>query len=121
MNPDAIIECVPNFSEGTDAAKVSKIVASMQVEGVRLLDWSLDAAHNRSVVTIAGPPAAVMAAAVRSVGKAPELIDLTRQNGVPPRIAAPDVVPFIPVTRLSLPQYPLPPPHPPLLPCPPTS
>ncbi len=102
MNPDAIIECVPNFSEGTDAAKVSKIVASMQVEGVRLLDWSLDAAHNRSVVTIAGPPAAVMAAAVRSVGKAAELIDLTRQNGVHPRIGAADVVPFIPVSGISL-------------------
>jgi glutamate formiminotransferase len=102
MNSDAIIECVPNFSEGTDAAKVSKIVASMQVEGVRLLDWSLDAAHNRSVVTIAGPPAAVMAAAVRSVGKAAELINLTRQNGVHPRIGAADVVPFIPVSGISL-------------------
>src|SRR5882757_7900206 len=102
MNPDAIIECVPNFSEGTDASKVSKIVASMQVEGVHLLDWSLDAAHNRSVVTIAGPPAAVVAAAVRSVGKAAELIDLTRQNGVHPRIGAADVVPFIPVSGISL-------------------
>jgi len=102
MNPDAIIECVPNFSEGTDTAKVSKIVASMQGEGVRLLDWSLDAAHNRSVVTIAGPPAAVVAAAVRSVGKAAELIDLTRQNGVHPRIGAADVVPFIPVSGISL-------------------
>lgn len=102
MNSDAIIECVPNFSEGTNAAKVSKIVASMQVEGVRLLDWSLDAAHNRSVVTIAGTPSAVMAAAVRSVGKAAELIDLTRQNGVHPRIGAADVVPFIPVSGISL-------------------
>jgi glutamate formiminotransferase len=102
MNPDAIIECVPNFSEGTDASKVSKIVASMQVEGASLLDWSLDAAHNRSVITIAGPPAAVMAAAVRSVGKAAELIDLTRQNGVHPRIGAADVIPFIPVSGISL-------------------
>ncbi|MCU1320313.1 MAG: glutamate formiminotransferase [Edaphobacter sp.] len=102
MKPDAIIECVPNFSEGTDASKVSKIVASMRVEGASLLDWSLDAAHNRSVVTIAGPPAAVMAAAVRSVGKAAELIDLTQQNGVHPRIGAADVVPFIPVSGISL-------------------
>ena len=68
MTPDAIIECVPNFSEGTDATKVRKIVAEMQVEGVSLLDWSLDTAHNRSVVTIAGPPASVIAAAVKSVG-----------------------------------------------------
>ena len=59
MNPEAIIECVPNFSEGTDASKVTQIVASMQVEGVRLLDWSLDKAHNRSVVTIAGTPSGV--------------------------------------------------------------
>ncbi|MEO6911142.1 MAG: glutamate formimidoyltransferase [Edaphobacter sp.] len=102
MTPDAIIECVPNFSEGTDAAKVSKIVASMQIEGVSLLDWSLDTAHNRSVVTIAGPPAAVIAAAVKSVGKAAELIDLTKQKGVHPRIGAADVVPFIPVSGVSM-------------------
>lgn len=102
MTSDAIIECVPNFSEGTDTAKVSKIIASMQVEGVRLLDWSLDADHNRSVVTIAGPPASVIAAAVKSVGKAAELIDLTKQKGVHPRIGAADVVPFIPVSGISL-------------------
>jgi glutamate formiminotransferase len=102
MNPEAIIECVPNFSEGTDANKVSQIVSSMQAEDVRLLDWSLDTAHNRSVVTIAGSPAAVIAAAVRSVGKAAELIDLTRQSGVHPRIGAADVVPFIPVSGISL-------------------
>lgn len=102
MNSDAIIECVPNFSEGTDPEKVSKIVAAMQVEGVSLLDWSLDTAHNRSVVTIAGPPAAVIAAAVKSVGKAAELINLTKQKGVHPRIGAADVVPFIPVSGISL-------------------
>jgi glutamate formiminotransferase len=102
MTSDAIIECVPNFSEGTDTAKVSRIIAAMQMEGVRLLDWSLDAAHNRSVVTIAGPPAAVIAAAVKAVGKAAELIDLTKQKGVHPRIGAADVVPFIPVSGISL-------------------
>ncbi len=102
MNPDAIIECVPNFSEGTDAGKVQQIVASMQVEGVRLLDWSLDTAHNRSVVTIAGSPNAVVEAAVRAVGRAAELIDLTRQTGVHPRIGAADVVPFVPVSGISL-------------------
>jgi glutamate formiminotransferase / 5-formyltetrahydrofolate cyclo-ligase len=102
MNPEAIIECVPNFSEGIDTAKVSQIVAAMQVEGVRLLDWSLDAAHNRSVVTIAGPPQAVVESAARAVGKAAELIDLTKQNGVHPRIGAADVIPFIPVSGASL-------------------
>ncbi len=102
MNPEAIIECVPNFSEGTDATKVKQIVAAMHVEGVRLLDWSLDTAHNRSVVTIAGTPAGVVEAAVRGAGKAAELIDLTRQNGVHPRIGAADVIPFIPVSGASL-------------------
>jgi len=102
MNPEAIIECVPNFSEGTDLSKVSQIVAAMQVEGVSLLDWSLDAAHNRSVVTIAGPAQAVVESAVRAAGKAAELIDLTRQSGVHPRIGAADVIPFIPVSGASL-------------------
>jgi glutamate formiminotransferase len=102
MNPEAIIECVPNFSEGVDADKVAKIVAAMQVEGVRLLDWSLDTAHNRSVVTIAGSPTGIVEAAARAAGKAAELIDLTAQTGVHPRIGAADVIPFIPVSGASL-------------------
>lgn len=102
MNSEAIIECVPNFSEGTDTGKVGRIVAAMQVEGVRLLDWSFDTAHNRSVVTIAGSPEAVIESAVRAVGKAAELIDLTKQSGVHPRIGAADVIPFIPVSGASL-------------------
>jgi glutamate formiminotransferase / 5-formyltetrahydrofolate cyclo-ligase len=102
IHPDAIIECVPNFSEGTDAAVVEAIVRAMEVEGVRLLDWSLDGAHNRSVVTVAGPAAGVVESAVRGVGRAAELIDLTRQRGVHPRIGAADVVPFVPVSGLSL-------------------
>ena len=69
----------------------------MQVDGVHLLDWSMDADHNRSVVTIAGEPAAVVEAAVRGAGKAAETIDLTRQQGVHPRIGAADVIPFVPV------------------------
>ena len=102
MNPEAIIECVPNFSEGTDATKVEKIVAATQVEGVRLLDWSLDTAHNRSVITLAGSPESIVEAAVRAAGKAAELINLTTQNGVHPRIGAADVIPFIPVSGASL-------------------
>jgi glutamate formiminotransferase len=102
MGPDAIIECVPNFSEGTDPGKVQQIVAAMKIDGVHLLDWSLDTAHNRSVVTIAGTPSAVVEAAVRAVGKAAELIDLTKQTGVHPRIGAADVVPFVPVRNISL-------------------
>lgn len=102
MNPEAIIECVPNFSEGTDAAKVRQIVAAAQCDGVRLLDWSLDTAHNRSVVTLAGSPAGIVEAAVRAAGKAAELIDLTTQSGVHPRVGAADVIPFIPVSGASL-------------------
>ena len=56
-----LVECVPNFSEGTDVRRVEAIVAAMRVEGVHLLDWSLDADHNRSVVTIAGEPSAAPA------------------------------------------------------------
>ncbi len=104
LSSDAIIECVPNFSEGVDESKVGAIVAAMQLDEVRLLDWSLDAAHNRSVVTIAGPPAAVVESAVRGAGRAAQLIDLTRQSGVHPRIGAADVVPFVPVSGISLAQ-----------------
>jgi glutamate formiminotransferase len=99
-----IVECVPNFSEGTDARRVEAIVAAMRAEGVRLLDWSMDADHNRSVVTMAGEPAAVVEAAVRGVGKAVELIDLTRQQGVHPRIGAADVIPFVPISGIKLEQ-----------------
>jgi glutamate formiminotransferase len=101
---EAVVECVPNFSEGKDARRVEAIVAAMRVEGVRLLDWSMDADHNRSVVTIAGAPAAVVEAAVRGAGKAVELIDLTRQQGVHPRIGAADVIPFVPVSGIKLEQ-----------------
>ena len=101
---EPVVECVPNFSEGTDARRVEAIVTAMRVEGVRLLDWSMDADHNRSVVTIAGTPSAVVEAAVRGVGKAVELIDLTRQQGVHPRIGAADVVPFVPISGIKLEQ-----------------
>jgi len=101
---EPVVECVPNFSEGTDARRVEAIVAAMRVEEVRLLDWSMDADHNRSVVTIAGAPSAVVEAAVRGVGKAVELIDLTRQRGAHPRIGAADVVPFVPIAGIKLEQ-----------------
>lgn len=99
-----IVECVPNFSEGSDPETVRKIVLAMQVEGVSLLDWSMDPDHNRSVVTIAGPPQAIVEAAVRGVGRAVELIDLTAQHGVHPRIGAADVIPLVPIQGISLPE-----------------
>jgi glutamate formiminotransferase len=102
MPEPQIVECVPNFSEGADRGKVEAIVRAMQVDGVHLLDWSLDADHNRSVVTIAGAPEAVVESAIRGAGKAAELIDLTQQTGVHPRIGAADVIPFVPVSGVSL-------------------
>src|SRR6202047_3592022 len=98
-----LIECVPNFSEGRDAAKVETIVASMsKVPGVYVLDREMDADHNRSVVTLAGDPDAVAEAALLGVGKALELLDLTRHSGAHPRIGATDVVPFIPIEGVAL-------------------
>ncbi len=98
-----LIECVPNFSEGRDAAKVDAIVASMsKVPGVYVLDREMDADHNRSVVTLAGDPDAVAEAALLGVGKALELIDLTKHSGAHPRIGATDVLPFIPIEGIAL-------------------
>jgi glutamate formiminotransferase len=74
----------------------------MCLEDVRLLDLSVNAAHNRSIVTIAGEPGAVVEAAIRGAGKAIELIDLTRQQGAHPRIGAVDVIPFVPVSGIKL-------------------
>jgi glutamate formiminotransferase len=99
-----LVECVPNFSEGKDARRVEAIVAAMRVEGVRLLDWSMDPDHNRTVVTVAGDPAAVVESAVLGAGKAAEVIDLTRQQGAHPRIGAADVIPFVPITGIKLEQ-----------------
>lgn len=99
-----LVECVPNFSEGSNRARVEAIVASMRVEGVHLLDWSMHEDQNRSLVTIAGEPTAVVEAAVRAAGKAVELIDLARQQGTHPRIGAADVIPFVPVRGIKLEQ-----------------
>jgi glutamate formiminotransferase / formiminotetrahydrofolate cyclodeaminase len=98
-----LVECVPNFSEGRDTAKIDAIVAAMrEVPGIYLLDRESDADHNRSVITIAGEPEAVAEAALRGVGKAAELIDLTKHSGAHPRMGATDVVPFIPVEGVTI-------------------
>jgi glutamate formiminotransferase / formiminotetrahydrofolate cyclodeaminase len=98
-----LVECVPNFSEGRDAAKLDAIVAAMrEVPGVVLLGRESDADHNRSVVTLAGEPETVAEAAVRAVGKAAELIDLTKQKGAHPRVGSTDVVPFIPIVGVTI-------------------
>jgi glutamate formiminotransferase len=104
MMTGPLVECVPNFSEGVDARRVMAILAAMHVEGVHLLDWTMDGDHNRSVVTIAGESGAVVESAVRGAGKAAELIDLTRQEGVHPRIGSADVIPFVPISGIKLEQ-----------------
>ena len=98
-----LIECVPNFSEGRDPAKVDAIASAMSsVSGVYVLDREMDADHNRSVITLAGEPDAVAEAALRGVGKAMELIDLTKHTGAHPRVGATDVVPFIPIEGVTI-------------------
>ena len=101
--PRQLVECVPNFSEGRDAAKIDAIVgAILSVPEVVLLDRESDADHNRCVITFVGPPAAVADAAFRSVEKAVSLIDLTKHQGAHPRIGAADVVPFIPIEGVTV-------------------
>ncbi|MFP5206312.1 MAG: glutamate formimidoyltransferase [Acidobacteriota bacterium] len=98
----ALVECVPNFSEGRDPAKVDAIVEAMTLPGVFILDREMDADHNRCVITLAGEREAVLEAAIRGVGRAAELIDLNAHQGAHPRMGASDVVPFIPIEGVSI-------------------
>lgn len=98
----ALVECVPNFSEGRDPAKVDAIINAMKMEGVFLLDREMDSDHNRCVITLVGDPVNIAEAVIRGVGKAAELIDLTRHTGAHPRLGAADVVPFIPIEGVTL-------------------
>jgi glutamate formiminotransferase len=98
----ALVECVPNFSEGRDKARVDAIIEAMKMDGVYLLDREMDADHNRCVITLVGDPAKVAEAAIRGVGKAAELIDLTKHTGAHPRLGAADVIPFIPIEGVTL-------------------
>jgi glutamate formiminotransferase / formiminotetrahydrofolate cyclodeaminase len=98
----SLVECVPNFSEGRDKAKVDAIIEAMKVPGVFLLDREMDADHNRCVITLVGDREAIAEAAIRGVGKASELIDLTKHQGAHPRMGAADVVPFIPIEGVTL-------------------
>jgi glutamate formiminotransferase/formiminotetrahydrofolate cyclodeaminase len=100
--PSTLVECVPNFSEGRDPAKVDAIVEAMKIPGVYLLDREMDADHNRCVITLVGERAAIQEAAIRGVGKASELIDLTKHQGAHPRMGAADVVPFIPIEGVTI-------------------
>src|ERR1700744_813177 len=97
-----LVECVPNFSEGRNKAVVDAIVEAMKVPGVSLLDREMDSDHNRCVITIVGDREAIAEAAIRGVGKASELIDLTKHQGAHPRMGAADVIPFIPIDGVNI-------------------
>ena len=100
--PTTLVECVPNFSEGRDKAKVDAIVEEMKIPDVFLMDREMDSDHNRCVITLVGERDAIQEAAIRGVGKAAELIDLTKHQGAHPRMGASDVVPFIPIDGVTI-------------------
>lgn len=101
MNP--IVECVPNFSEGRRRDVVDRIVTALgETPGVQVLDVQSDADHNRSVVTLVGPPQATADAAFQAIATAAQLIDLNHHRGEHPRMGATDVVPFVPVRGVTM-------------------
>jgi glutamate formiminotransferase/formiminotetrahydrofolate cyclodeaminase len=98
-----IVQCVPNFSEGRRKHVVEAIVAEIaSVRETLVLDVEMDADHNRCVVTFIGTPLSVEEAALKAVGKAAELIDLRHHKGEHPRMGATDVVPFVPISGVTM-------------------
>lgn len=97
-----LIECVPNLSEGRRTEVIREIVAALTVPGVQVLDVQSDADHNRTVVTLVGPPEAVEEAAFAGVAAAARLINMDEHTGEHPRIGATDVVPFVPLRGLTM-------------------
>src|SRR5438105_2794286 len=98
-----IVECVPNFSEGRVRGKVEAIIEALLAgPDVYLLDQEMDADHNRSVITLVGTRERIGEAALRGIGRAAELIDLNQHRGAHPRLGATDVVPFVPVSGVTL-------------------
>ena len=100
---NTIMECVPNFSEGRDLAKVERIVDAFRgKEGVKLLDYSSDKDHNRTVVTVIGEIEPLGDAVIEAIGIAAQIIDLNHHQGEHPRMGAADVVPFIPIKNCTV-------------------
>src|SRR5215207_36385 len=97
-----VLEAVPNFSEGRDLAVVEAIVEAVRQAGAAVLDCYADPDHNRSVITIVGPPAVVETATLAAANVAFTRIDMRRHDGVHPRVGALDVLPFIPLVGLTL-------------------
>lgn len=103
MLPMPIIECIPNVSEGRRPEVVDAIAAAIRaVPGVRLLDYSSDASHNRSVFTMAGDAAPITAAVLAMYERAIAAIDLRTHQGEHPRLGAVDVVPFVPIEGVTM-------------------
>lgn len=98
-----LMECVPNFSEGRDLELVEKIIdEARNVEGITILDYSSDKDHNRTVLTMIGSPEQVKEASINCAKKAAELIDMTKHEGAHPRMGATDVIPFTPVSNVTI-------------------
>ena len=103
MSEKKIVECVPNFSEGRDKAKIEAIAGAIRsVAGATLLDVDPGADTNRTVYTFVGEPQAVLEAALAASRKAWEVIDMTLHSGAHPRMGALDVCPFIPVSGMTM-------------------
>src|SRR5690606_16582429 len=103
MADKQLIECVPNFSEGRHPEIIKQITdAILSVEGIRLLDVDPGKATNRTVVTFAGEPAAVVEGAFRGIAKARDVIDMRQHQGEHPRMGATDVCPLVPVSNISM-------------------
>jgi glutamate formiminotransferase / formiminotetrahydrofolate cyclodeaminase len=101
--PIPIVECIPNFSEARRPEVVEAILAAITgVAEIALLNHSSDNDHNRTVITFAGPPGAVEEAAFQAIRKAAELINLDQHTGTHPRLGATDVVPFVPISGISM-------------------
>src|ERR1041385_4283802 len=98
-----LVECVPNFSEGRDENTIDAIAESIRrVAGAKLLSVEPDKDYNRCVITFVGEPEAVTEAAFQSTKTAAELIDMRHHKGEHPRLGATDVVPFIPVSNVTM-------------------
>ena len=98
-----IVECIPNFSEARRPEVVEAIITAINsAGGVRMLDRHSDLDHNRTVLTFVGQPQAVEAAAFAGIQKAGELIDLNQHEGEHPRLGATDVVPFVPISDVTM-------------------
>jgi glutamate formiminotransferase len=102
IDPDRLVECVPNVSEGRRPEVVDQIAAAFAGPEVLVLDRSSDPDHNRTVLTLAGPGPALVEAAVAGALACARLIDLTRHHGVHPRMGALDVLPFVPLGRATV-------------------